>query len=170
MQWGVVGGGILLSTFTLAAVNTLTLQITGQLVSQPCYLKADDDIIKVDMETITDQDITNDMRTKAKKFQIHLERCNPIIAKNVKVTFIGTSAVGNSSFLALNSNSQAKGIAIGLEEKDGTALSINKASKLVSITSGNMVLEFGVYVKVLSAKDLTPGSFNASALVKIDYQ
>ncbi|MCF7719929.1 type 1 fimbrial protein [Aeromonas jandaei] len=168
----IVGGmAILLSPFlTLAASDTLQLVITGQLVSQPCYLRAGDELVQVDMSTITDHDLAGNMRSKSKAFQIHLERCNPIVTKNVKVTFSGTSAVGDSSLLALDSSSQAKGIAVGLEEKNGTPLPINRPSQLVSITTGNMTLEFGVYVKVLSANELKPGYFKASAQFKLDYE
>ncbi|HDO1314118.1 fimbrial protein [Aeromonas veronii] len=156
--------------FAFSANSNVQLQVTGQIVSQPCYLKAGDELIKVDMSTITDQDFSGSLRTKSKQFQIHLERCNPIVAKSLKVTFRGAAVSGDNTLLAIDSTSNAKGIAIGLEEKDGTPVSMNKASKLVSITNGNMVLEFGAYVKVVSSTQLSPGFFKASAQCIIEYQ
>lgn len=161
-------GGIAFSS--QAGSDTLLLTITGEVVSQPCVLKAGDENIKVDMSTITDADLARDKEGPTKPFQIHLEQCNASVAKSVKVTFSGTAAAGDAAVLALTPTSEAKGIGIGLREKDNTILPINKASRPVKVNDGNTTLDFGTYVKLLSLPDLKPGKFTATANFKLEYE
>lgn len=133
-------------------------------------MKPDDENVAIDVSTITDADLARDKRTKSKHFQIHLEKCNADVAKGVKVTFSGTAVPTDNTLLALATNSEAKGIAIGLEEKDGTVLPINKASRTIAISNGETTLDFGVFVKLISLSDLKPGKFGATANFKLDYE
>ncbi|UNU27986.1 fimbrial protein [Aeromonas hydrophila] len=153
-----------------AGSDTLLLTITGEVLSQPCVLKPGDESIKVDMSTITDSDLARDKIGPTKPFQIHLEKCNESVAKSVKVTFSGTPAAGDAAVLALAPTSEAKGIGIGLREKDNTELPINRASRPININNGNTTLDFGTYVKLLSLADLKPGKFSATANFKLEYE
>jgi type 1 fimbria pilin len=161
-------GGFSLASY--AGSDTLLLTITGEVVSQPCVLKPGDEKITVDMSTITDSDLARDKEGPTKPFQIHLEKCNASVAKGVKVTFSGTGATGDNTILALAPGSEAKGIGIGLREKDNTALPLNKASRPIKVANGNTTLEFGTYVKLLSLPDLKPGKFSATANFKLEYE
>lgn len=161
-------GGFSLASY--AGSDNLLLTITGEVVSQPCVLKPGDEKITVDMSTITDSDLARDKEGPTKPFQIHLEKCNANVAKGVKVTFSGTGATGDNTILALAPSSEAKGIGIGLREKDNTALPLNKASRPIKVANGNTTLEFGTYVKLLSLPDLKPGKFSATANFKLEYE
>lgn len=160
----------MVSCASQAGSDTLLLTITGEVVSQPCVLKPGDEKITVDMSTITDADLARDKEGPTKPFQIHLEKCNANVAKGVKVTFSGTGATGDNTLLALAPGSEAKGIAIGLREKDSTALPLNKASRPIKVSDGNTTLDFGTYVKLLSLPDLKPGKFTATANFKLEYE
>lgn len=150
--------------------GTLQLTITGEVVSQPCVVKPGDENIKVDMSSITDADLVRDGRGPTKAFTIHLEKCNASVAKTVTVTFEGISPDGDDTLLALTPSSEAKGIAIGLEEHSGSVLPINTPSSPISIRDGDTTLDFGTYVKLLSASDLEPGKFSATANFKLNYE
>lgn len=169
---GYAVGGVIgcIPFLAIAGSDTLQLTIRGEVVSQPCVVKPGDEDIMVDMSTITDADLARDTRSPTKEFTIHLEKCNASVAKTVKVTFSGVTPSGDNSVLALSPSSEAKGIAIGLEEKGGGALPLNKPSHPINIRDGDTKLEFGTYVKLLSLSELEPGKFAATANFTLDYE
>ncbi len=155
--------------YAVAGSQELIMTITAEVVGQPCSLRPGDEIIPVDFGNINNKDLLRDGRTPSRSFQLHLDECDPSIADSVSVTFSG-AASEESTLLALSADSQAKGIAIGLEQ-GGQALSINKPSRAFTLAEGSNVLDFAAYVQLLpSAKaGVTPGNFNATANFTLDY-
>ncbi|OXX55558.1 fimbrial protein [Vibrio sp. V12_P9A6T4] len=146
------------------------MTITAEVFERSCSIRPGDEIISVDFGSIVSKMLLLHDRTASKPFQIHLEECNLDFGKNVKVTFSGQAASEDSALLALTDNSQAKGIAIGLEQ-GGKILPINKPSSAVTLGEGNNVLDFSAYVQLLpSAQEgITAGAFQASANFTLEY-
>ncbi|NOE57956.1 fimbrial protein [Vibrio cholerae] len=153
----------------VAGSQELMMTITAEVVGQPCSLRPGDEIIPVDFGNINNKDLLRDGRTPSRSFQLHLDECDPSIADSVSVTFSG-AASEESTLLALSADSQAKGIAIGLEQ-GGQALSINKPSRAFTLAEGSNVLDFAAYVQLLPSAQtgVTPGNFNATANFTLDY-
>lgn len=154
---------------TVAGSLEQTLTITAVLVGQACSLRPGDEIIPVDFGNINNKELLRDGRTPSRSFQLHLDECEPSIADSVTVTFSGVASE-ESALLALSGDSQAKGIAIGLEQ-GGRALPINKPSRAFTLEKGSVVLDFSAYVQLLpSAKaKVIPGAFNATSNFTLDY-
>ncbi|MGN7510476.1 fimbrial protein [Aeromonas salmonicida] len=161
--------GILAQPYASASSDSFILTIIAEVVSQPCSLRPGDEIINISLGNITDEELLREGKTPVHPFQIHLDKCDSNVAKNVKVTFIGSQEKGDASLLALSERSEAKGIAIGITQGNYQLLPINVASSPISIKNGSMALDFGVYIKLLSAKLLKSGSFESSAFIRIDY-
>ncbi|MCX9575598.1 type 1 fimbrial protein [Vibrio cholerae] len=160
---------LLLPFCSIADTQKLTMTITAEVVGQPCSLRPGDEIIPVDFGYINNKDLLRDGRTPSRSFQLHLEKCDPSIADSVSVTFSGVASEENA-LLALSAGSQAKGIAIGLEQ-GGQALPINKPSRIFTLAKGSNVLDFAAYVQLLPSAQagVTPGTFNATANFTLDY-
>lgn len=148
----------------------MTMTITAEVFQRACSIRPGDENIDVDFGTVVSKMLLLHDRTVGQPFQIHLEECSVDLIDTVKVTFSGQEESENRALLGLTYNSQAKGIAIGLEQ-GGKLLPINKPSNAVTLGEGNNVLEFSAYIQLLpSAKDsITVGSFNASANFMLEY-
>ncbi|EOW9380078.1 fimbrial protein [Vibrio cholerae] len=160
---------LLLPFYVVAGSQKLQMTITAEVVGQPCSLRPGDEIIPVDFGNINNKELLRDGRTPSRSFQLHLDECEPSIADSVSVTFSGVASE-ERALLALSAGSQAKGIAIGLEQ-GGQALPINKPSRALTISKGSNVLDFAAYVQLLPSAQtgVTPGNFNATANFTLDY-
>ncbi|ELV5027674.1 TPA: fimbrial protein [Vibrio cholerae] len=158
-----------LSFYAVAGSQELIMTISAEVVGQPCSLRPGDEIIPVDFGNINNKDLLRDGRTPSRSFQLHLDECDPSIADSVSVTFSGVASE-ERALLALSADSQAKGIAIGLEQ-GGQVLPINQPSRAFTLAEGNNVLDFAAYVQLLPSAQtgVTPGNFNATANFTLDY-
>lgn len=104
--------------------------------------------------------------TPAKYFSISLSECNNT---SVTTTFSGTADSANSHYLALNSDSTAKNIAVEILDSDKTVLPLNTESAAVTIDS-NESATLGFWANYISTADsITGGSANADATFTINY-
>lgn len=161
------------SNWLFAAENTLA--IFGELQSKPCSIKPGDELIDMKIDTITDADLfsgvqaAGEQRTHIHKFNIHLEKCNPSVAKSLVVTMKGTPSPYDSSLLILSSGSMASGLGLGFTDRLGNKIKLG-SSKTFPIKEENMAAELGVYMKLLSQKDFKIGAYNATANLELAYQ
>ncbi|HAY5054028.1 TPA: fimbrial protein, partial [Escherichia coli] len=89
---------------------------------------------------------------------------------SVKVTFTGTEDTGQPGFLALDSDSQAQGVGIGIETVDGVPVKINNNSGATFVLSdGSNTLLFNTWVQAKSGRDVTLGNFTATATATFEY-
>lgn len=154
--------------------DSVQLTITGTLVSVPCTIPPADANISLDLGTVVNKDLLRDKRSKPKGFVLHLEECDPSVAKGVKVTFSGTASSEDKNLLSLASGSAAAGIALGIVQgKDSPKdLPLGQASSKQTLQTGKNQLDFGVYVALLKSgeKKLTPGTFSAQSTLKLTYE
>lgn len=150
------------------------VHFSGSLVATSCTLPDSEKDIHLDFGTVIGKYLYQYQRTKSEPFTIHLEKCNPAIASTVGITFQGTADAELTDMLALDASSTAKGVAIGLEMTDGTALSINKSAPFVQLTSGNNNFTFNAFVQAQPTavlnKSLTVGDFTATSTFVLAYQ
>lgn len=151
-----------------AEVNTLT--IFGELHSKPCSIKPGGDVIDLELETVTDSLLfTPGGRTKINIFPIQLEKCNPNVAKTLSVTINGTPSSYDSTFLGLASSSTAQGLGIKFTDKQGHEVNLSGVQKF-PIKEGDMSVELGAYMKMLSKADFKIGMYKATANLVLAYQ
>ncbi|WP_211130677.1 fimbrial protein, partial [Serratia surfactantfaciens] len=149
----------------LAAVNNLRLH--GALVAEPCVIAPGDEEIALDFGTIIDKYLYLNTRTLGQTFEIHLAECDISLGKTVAITLLGTESLALPGLLAINADSQAKGIAIGLETPEGKALPMNKTSDKYSLRAGGNSVALQAYVRgepqAIERKTIGRGAFGAVA-------
>ena len=87
--------------------------------------------------------------------------------------FAGDENTFISGALAISLGSQAEGIAVGLENADGTALAVNDVSPQITLNDGLTLLNFRAYVQgepdALANKTIKRGPFSAIATFHLNY-
>lgn len=150
------------------------VKFDGTLVAEPCVIPPGEEAIILDFGSVINKDLYANQRTRSQPFSIHLTECDPAVAKTVSVTFSGMESEKLPGLLALDAGSEAKGIAIGLETDKGVAQTLNQASPVVDLVSGENLLNWRAYVQgepdALENKSLTPGGFTATATFALDYE
>lgn len=155
-----------------AAANNLRLH--GALVAEPCVIAPGDEEIVLDFGTIIDKYLYLNTRTLGQTFEIHLAECDISLGKTVAITLLGTESLALPGLLAINADSQAKGIAIGLETPEGKALPMNKASDKYSLRAGGNSVALQAYVRgepqAIERKTIGRGAFGAVATFRLEYE
>ncbi|MEX7606156.1 fimbrial protein [Enterobacter asburiae] len=150
------------------------VHFSGALVAEPCTLPDEYSDVQLDFGSVILKSLYQYQRTKSLPFTIRLEECDPSLMSLVSVTFEGTPDDQLSTLLALDPSSTAKGVAIGLEQSDGTSLDINKNGQFQQLTQGENTLKFLAYVQIkpdaLTNKSVSAGDFSAIATFKLNYQ
>ncbi|MBC3379045.1 fimbrial protein [Serratia fonticola] len=174
-RWGVamllLTAPLLMATPAQAVDN---LAFKGTLVNAPCTLRAGDDNIALDFETVIDKYLYSDTRTPSRTFSLHLDDCDTSVMTGVKLTFTGTESMGLPGLLALDATSVARGVAIGMETAGGQALPLNVQGSTTPLTPGNMVIALRAYVQAepaaQSSLGIVRGPFTATATFALEYQ
>lgn len=150
------------------------VHFTGSLVAEPCVIPPGEESIPLEFGTVIDKYLYENQRTHSEDFTLHLTECDPAIAGTVTVTFSGIPSGPLPGLLALDGGSVATGVAIGLENGDGSALKLEEATAPVSITNGEMQLPFRAYVQAepqaVSAHTIGLGEFTATATFSLGYE
>lgn len=171
-------GALSLFMAGVSSVNAApNVRLYGTLISEACVIKPGDETVNVDFETIPDKTFyAGAGRTTSTQFEIRLSDCDITINNSVKVTFSGNEnqAMAGQGFLAISPASQAAGIAIGLENADGSQLRINQSSNTISLNSGDNALKFSAYVQgeptAIANRSITRGNFTATATFLLNYE
>ncbi|MGK3128314.1 fimbrial protein [Pantoea sp. C8B4] len=162
--------GMLTSSAVKAAENLI---MRGSLVDAPCFIRPGDDLIKLDFEEVIDKFLYRYTRTPSRPLLIHLEDCDVSVFKEVEVTFQGTENFSLPGLLRLDAGSTARGVAIGIEGLDGSAVKINKPAPAKALQAGNMVLAFQAYVQgepdAILNRRIGHGQFTATATFILNY-
>ncbi|WP_261459938.1 fimbrial protein [Serratia fonticola] len=163
--------------FMLTVVHTVSasdnnLNFDGTLVAIPCTLDPDTTSIMLDFGTMPDKYLYINTRTHSKSFEIRLLDCNPALGKLVIVTFSGTQDGELPGLIALSSG-PASGIAIGMEQADGTGLPVNKPLPAHQLITGDNTMTFSGYMQgkptALQNHSIEPGNFSATATFSLNY-
>lgn len=152
------------------------VRFDGTLVEDACEVYPGDENIELNFGTIVDKYLYLNTRTHSQPFTIRLINCDLVLGKEVQVTFTGTESKTLSGLLALDTASQAKGIAVGLETIDGVPVKLNKAKGyLQALHSGNgNNLRLQAYIQgeptALQAQTIVLGNFVATSTFMLEYE
>ena len=156
-----------------SALDVDNLYFHGTLVAEACTINPGDKDIKVEFDPVTAKSFYSNSRTESKTFFIKLSGCDSKISSGVKISFSGSESGKLPGLLAIDPSSQASGIAIGFETKDGQPLKLNVASPTLPLEGASTVLPFSAYVQgepeAIANKTVKVGYFSAVALFTISY-
>ncbi len=169
-----MGAGSVSAALAASTAPEIGLTYTGSLVAEPCVIEPGDEEVRLDFGTIIDKYLYLNTRTLSKPFEIRLAECDLSIGKTVKVMFQGTESIELPGLLAVDSASEAKGIAIGLETLETKPLLINKESDEYPLQAGNNLIALKAYVQgeptAITDKTITRGPFSAVATFSLEYE
>lgn len=161
---------LLFTGFTHAEDN---LQFRGALVKQPCTIAPGDEIVNLNFGTIIDNFLYQYQRTPAREFAIRLTQCEPVVGRDTTITFSGQANTALPGYLALSLGSQAKGVALGIENSLGKLMPINTKSS-VKIVSGDNVIPYRAFIQgeplALQNKNIGLGVFQANVTFTLEYE
>lgn len=147
------------------------LQFSGALVSEPCNLDPETSDITVDFQSVVEKYLYLNTRTTSIPFVVSLTDCDIGVGNKVTLTFKGTEDLALPGMLAVTGT--AKGIAVGLETTEGSALPLNKPTPVYILVTGTNRFEFMAYIigepVAIQNQSIMPGDFSTTATFELDY-
>lgn len=162
---------VLMSLFSSASyggsIGTSNIKFTANIVTWTCTVDTTSQNITVDLgEWNTGSFGSSAIKTPPVKFSILLNNCSNT---SVTTTFSGKSDSTDSDYLALDSTSTAKNIAVQILDNDKAPLPLNKASSSIAVDpSGSARLNFYA-AYITTANDVQAGSADAEATFTLNY-
>ncbi|BEN13856.1 exotoxin [Serratia marcescens] len=158
----------------LAGAQDNNLRFTGALVAEPCVIPPGQEEIELNFGSVVDKYLYLNQRTPGAPFEIVLADCDLSLGKTVTVTLSGNESAALPGLLAPAPGSQAAGIAIGLETREGKKVSINRPADKFSLASGANGIRLQAYVRAepeaIAQKALVRGAFSAVATFSLEYE
>lgn len=146
------------------------LHFSGNLVSEPCKPDPLTNDLTVSFGTVIEKSIYLNTRTDDATFTINLLECDTSMGRSVVLTFRGTESDALPGDLAVTG---VTGIAIGLENPDGTPLQLNKPAPQLPLSDGSNSFTFKAYVTgeptAIQEHSITAGDFSATATFEMAY-
>ncbi|NDJ55759.1 type 1 fimbrial protein [Enterobacteriaceae bacterium 4M9] len=153
------------------------ITFTGTVVGLPCLIETESENFDVPFGQIGLRDLYGAGSTRATPvpFSIKLKDCTTAVSNAVTVTFGGMANASMAEYLAVDVTSEAKGIAIGIQEASGGDLiPLNQASAPQEITGLTAELKYEAFVQgedaALADRTITTGNFTATASYTLNYQ
>lgn len=145
--------------------------LTGK-ESEPCVVNRDSAAQQVKFDSIPTYSFYKQPRSKAKKFNIVLEKCDLTMGKTVTISFTGISDKEQPGLLAI-SGGETKGFAIALETEQGKPLNINATGERFILQNDKTSLNLQAYLqaakKNVEQRTIQGGEFSAIATFHFDY-
>ncbi|BEN27509.1 fimbrial protein [Serratia marcescens] len=164
----------LLIVFTPHARAEDNLYFHGELVAEPCVIPPGSEIIPLDFGTVIDKYLYSYQRTLPVSLAIQLAECDLSLGQSLTVTFVGSENGSLPGYLALDTGSQARGVAIGLESMEGKSLPLNKRGEKISLVSGNNQIRLQAYIRgeplALQSRTIVRGDFSAAVTFNLEYE
>ncbi|MFK8256357.1 fimbrial protein [Erwinia sp. AnSW2-5] len=172
-RWLFTALALLLSA-SVFATGENNVRLYGALVAEPCVVQPGDEDIHLDFSSVIDKMLYQNSRTPGQSFAIHLQGCDLSLGNMVAVTFHGVENSILPGLLAIDSSSQAKGIAVGLETAEAKALPLNATSNKYRLQKGSNVIALKAYVQgepeAIASQKIERGSFSATATFNLEYE
>lgn len=145
LLWGITA---LPAPLALAAGQ---VSVTGRILDNTCVVSVSSQSLTVKMETEGHKAFFRPGDTgTTNPFSIVLERCGPA-AKGVTLNFQGTADPGNQVLLAVNGGAgSAVGLGIGIYERDGTPVPLNKNTRSYALTGGAPRVELKFHARYVA--------------------
>lgn len=163
---------VLIGMLFIAPVGAVenNLKFGGTLVSDPCELDPATSELSVDFGTVIKKGLYLHERTNAVPFTINLIECDTAQGNQVTITFSGKESVALPGALAVTGTT---GIAIGLENTNGTPQVLNQPTPVYTLANGTNSFTLQAYVAgepdAIQARSITSGDFSATATFEMAY-
>ncbi|EOU9591028.1 fimbrial protein [Klebsiella aerogenes] len=144
------------------------IKFSGELVSQPCRIAADNEEQSVEFGDLILKGLIAQHRSPPARFVIRLKECNLALGSQVKVTFQGESDARNPGAFAVTGD--VSGVAIVINDWNGIHVKPNTPAEPVQLTEGNTQLDWLAYVQVTDASLLNEGAFSAIVTFAVNYE
>lgn len=164
---------LILTTFSARALDD-NVQITGNLVTEPCTLDPTTADIPLTVGNLVAKYFYTSSRTPGESFIIRLLDCDTSVGKNATVTFTGTESRGLPGLLMPDAG-DTQGIAFGIETDDSVAqpVPLNTPSLVFELSEGSTELHLRGYVQgepdAIENKRILTGLFTGTATFEIAY-
>lgn len=150
------------------------LYFSGILSNEPCTLAIEDKLIELDFKSVIVKDLYLNSRTRGKPIALHLKNCDMDVGKRmVYITFRGNESAVMPGLLVVDSTN-IKGLLVGLETTNGSALPVNRSHRMAQLSSGDNVVNFNAYLQgeydALANKTLGLGAFEVSIIFSLEYE
>ncbi|WP_409159669.1 fimbrial protein [Pectobacterium sp. B2J-2] len=138
------------------------------VVNAACNVSADSKAIVVDMSEVSSRYLKANRYGEWHDFAINLTDCNLDTYQNVTIRFSGKEEPLLPNRLALDASSGAKGIAIGIYQRD-KLLGINNSSDSIVLQSGDNSIPFSARIEKIRDDLIQSGDFMATANFTLSY-
>lgn len=156
--------------FSAAQASVDNLRFRGNLVASACTVVVNGvTLAEVAFPVLSAGDLLR-APSAPQPFTLQLNDCDSALSSGVRVTFTGTEAAGLKGYLALDANSTAGGVAIGIRTLTGRVVDINNAAGTTfTLVPGSNQLALNAVVQAISSSGISAGSFSASATANFEY-
>lgn len=166
----------ILLAMPLSGGADVKVYFSGTLVDDACTVEvgSEGDNQVVDLKSIITKYLYINKSSYPEKFSIHLKECDTSISEKATLTFLGTEDGEQPGLLKMEGTTMPiSGVAIKIEEDDGTLLPVNTASRKQKILDGQTVFSYQVSVQAsdeaIAKKSVTTGEFSSTVTFRIDY-
>ena len=151
------------------------LEFTGALVEAACNLRAGDDDIELNFNTVIDRYLYRYGLTPVRAFALRLQACDSQLLTGARLRLTGSESTELPGLLTLDGTSTANGVVIGLQSASGQALPVNGDDAWsLALAPGDLTIALQAYLEAepsaQSSRNIVLQRFNATAFVALDYQ
>ncbi|MEB8194999.1 type 1 fimbrial protein [Raoultella terrigena] len=157
---------LLLVTVPIVQADT-DVYFTGNLVADPCELHVDSEDQIVDFRNVPSKTFIKYHRSERERFSIWLTECDLSLGDTVTVTFMGTEDVLQPGLFAVTG--MAAGIAIAVEDADGTPVLPNVPMRPSALTAGDTYLNFQAFISAPVHSRVREGDFECVTTFLLEY-
>ncbi|WP_249226397.1 fimbrial protein [Entomohabitans teleogrylli] len=158
---------LLLAGMTTAFADT-DVVFSGTLVEDPCELHVDSEDQIVDFRNVPSKTFITHDRSGRERFSIWLKECDLSRGDTVTVTFIGAEDAFQPGMFALTGGTAA-GIAIAVEDADGTPVKPGVAMRPTTLVAGDMVMNFQAFISAPDHSRVQEGDFECVTTFLLEY-
>ncbi|MGM0513169.1 hypothetical protein BFS14_15410 [Serratia fonticola] len=164
----------LLPVYATSVNSQENVHFYGALTADACVIPPGKELISLEFGTVSSKFLYKNQRTQGHRFELNLADCDLSIGKMVKITFLATESLGLPGLLALSDDSEAKGIAIGLETLGKKLVPVNNTSEQYELQVGTNVISLYAFIQgepdAIVNKRIREGGFKSTAMIELNYE
>lgn len=147
------------------------IYLHGELVEDPCIINMASATQTVTFGNVIKKMLYLHQRSQGYRFVIQLDECDISLGNQVAIMFNGLEDKKQPGLIA--TQGMAEGIAIGLEDKSGEPIAINKINFRYPLHHGTNILTFFAYISSstedIEKQTIVDGDFSATVTLGISY-
>lgn len=142
----------------------------GSLSSDSCSINTSDANQEVNLGSVASATFHSaGDKSEAISFSINMTNC-PETMSSTQMKFDGKSDQNNTDLLAIDSESSAQFVGIGIEESDGTLLPLHMASKTTDIDKNSHSVQMVYQARYIATSEaVSPGVANGVSQFSVNY-